>query len=392
MGLPKAKRKYLIFLLLAGISVFIFYLLIDRYQPLHKIESKKAPFFSDDMDRESLIQAAEKQVHFLQSQVQSDTIHLKGTAVPYSWFLLSMREFLEKLKSEPDILEINQFLVENYDIYQAGGREKNGSRRMLVTGYYEPHFNGNLQAIPPYNYPLYKVPTALIKKGKKVGRYKANGEFADFWSRKEIESGNVLAGSELLYLADRFDAYLLHVQGSGKIILPNGTTSSVHFAGSNGLGYNSIGKLLVDEKIMKLDDVSIPTIRQYLAENPSEVDRILHHNPRFIFFSLGDDLGPRGSSGEVLTPGRSVALDSETLPTAAFGFLMTKRPEVNSKGTITTWLPLNRFVFPQDSGSAIKGTGRVDIFWGNGLYAETAANNMKEGGELYFFVKKGYSY
>ncbi len=139
---------------------------------------------------------------------------------------------------------------------------------------------------------------------------------------------------------------------------------------------------------MSLEEVTIPAIRNYLKQHPEQLQRILHHNPRFIFFNWGDTQGPRGSSGAVLTPGRSIAIDNSALPNGAIGFLSTKQPVVNKQGEITDWRPLNRFVFPQDSGSAIKGTGRVDLFWGHGDFAELAANHMKEDGELYFLVKK----
>ena len=115
---------------------------------------------------------------------------------------------------------------------------------------------------------------------------------------------------------------------------------------------------------------------------------MLFHNPRYIFFQWGDDHGPRGSLGEILTADRSVAIDHSILPTGAIGYLVSRRPVLNDNGTINHWRVFSRFVLPQDSGSAIKGPGRVDLFLGNGHYAETAAGNMKETGELYFLLKK----
>jgi membrane-bound lytic murein transglycosylase A len=388
-------RKILAAIVLVVLLTITFLLLTERYSTLHKVEKDDVPFFSDDMDRKSLIRAAENHLHYLSTRVPNEHLNFIDKKIPYSWLFLSMDDFLRKLKTEPDIVELNQFIVENFDIYQAGGREKAGKRKMLVTGYYEPLFVGNLTPNSPDSFPLYRVPPSLKKSSKdgekEVGRHDTKGQFVDFWSRKEIETKNLLKGSELIYLADRFDAFLLHVQGSGKIQLPGGSTRSVRFAGSNGLEYNSIGKLLVDEKIMKLEEVSIPAIRRYLSNHPEKTERILHHNPRFIFFAFGDNLGPRGSSGEVLTPGRSIAIDHKALPGGALGFLATRKPVLDDKGNITGWTSFNRFVFPQDSGSAIKGAGRVDVFWGKGLYAETAANNMKEEGALFFLVKKGYN-
>ncbi len=142
---------------------------------------------------------------------------------------------------------------------------------------------------------------------------------------------------------------------------------------------------------MELEDVTMPKIRQYLTNNPHELERILHHNKKFIFFSWApSNKPPRGSSGVSLTPERSIAIDQNTLPAAAIGYIMTREPIFDDKGTLTGWKPFNHFVLPQDSGSAIKGAGRADIFWGHGSTAKAKAGVMKEPGALYFLVKKGY--
>ena len=263
---------------------------------------------------------------------------------------------------------------------------------MLVTGYYEPLFHGSPQKAPPYIYPIYSVPPSLITRtenGKKIiGQNSPEGHFVDFWTRREIETKNLLAGYELAYLRDPFDAFLLHVQGSGRLQFPDGSLHAVGFAGSNGLEYMSIGKLLVEQQKMDLEDVNVPAIRQYLNEHPHERTDILHHNPRYIFFTWSNSEGPKGSSQCVLTPGRSVAIDNSALPSGTIGYLESRKPVLNRQNEIIAWEKFGRFVCPQDTGSAIKGTGRIDIFWGNGDYAEIAASHMKEDGALYFLVAK----
>jgi len=368
----------------------------DTYKPLHRLEQQDVPFFFDDMDIESLIKCAQHQADFLEKQPPRAKIIFGADHYDTAWLLHSIQELLKHLRQKPDNTELNRFLHEKYLVYQAGGRPKQQGRRMLVTGYYEPVFSGSLTRQPPFVYPIYSLPKSLVvlpgKKGgsSKTGRYDRDDRFVPYWTRAEIEQNNLLQGEELAFLADPFDAFLLHVQGSGRIKLPDHSIRSVRFAGSNGLEYRSIGKLLVDEKIMTPAEVTVPAIRTYLENNPAQQQRILQHNPRYIFFSWGDALAPRGSSGERLTPGRSIAMDTSSLPGGTIGYLTSRRPLVAANGAITSWTPLNRFVFPQDSGAAIKGTGRVDIFWGNGSYAEVAANHMKEDGRLFFLVKKGY--
>ena len=302
---------------------------------------------------------------------------------------------LQQLKDNPDSTDLAGFVSAHYLVYQAGGRIEQPNRQMLVTGYYEPIFVGNTKKEPPYSYPLYSIPSTLVRGSdtnnkNRFYRYDAHNSLIPFWSRAEIETTGILAGNELVYLKDPFDAFLLHLQGSGKILLPDQKIRAIRFAASNGHEYKSIGKLLVDEKKMQLDEVNIPAIRSYLDQHPEDLQRILQHNPRFIFFKWGDDLGPIGSCGEQLIPGRSIALDPEVLPEGSIGFLISRLPYLHTDGATKGYKPMARFVFPQDKGAAIQGAGRVDIFLGQGQPAEFAAQHMKEEGQLYFLVKKGY--
>jgi membrane-bound lytic murein transglycosylase A len=182
----------------------------------------------------------------------------------------------------------------------------------------------------------------------------------------------------------------MHVQGSGRVELADGTIRAVSYGGSNGHSYRSLGKRFVDLAIMPKEEVSIPRIRAYFATHPDKTIPMLHENPRYIFFRWGDEQGPRGALGTILTAGRSVAIDHSALPTGALGYLVSSKPVLSEDGTIDHWRPFGRFVLPQDSGSAIRGPGRVDLFWGNDHYAEIAASHMNEPGELFFLVKKNF--
>lgn len=388
-------QHLLVLVFLTMITVVTALLLYNRYHPLHHLSASRTPFLQDDMDRSSLLTAARTHLAYLDRQEKSKTVSLGEYTISYDWLHLSLSEFIAKVEENPDIVQLNAYLKENYYFFQAGGRKKIGRRKMLVTGYYEPLFAGSPESDSRYSYPIYMVPPSLKRQNSadnttRIGRYNDQHQFVDYWSRSEIEKKHLLFGYELAYLADPFDAFLLHVQGSGRLQFPDGSIKSVQYAASNGLGYNSIGKLLVDENKMTLEQTSIPAIRAYLNSNPEELERILHHNPRFIFFKWGDDQGPRGSLGEILTPGRSIAIDHAALPGPTLAFLVTRKPVLDDDGSIVSWELLSRFVFPQDSGSAITGTGRVDLFWGNGDYAKVAANTMKEEGYLYFLVRKGY--
>lgn len=142
---------------------------------------------------------------------------------------------------------------------------------------------------------------------------------------------------------------------------------------------------------MVRDEVTMEKLGSYIHEHPEEMKSILYHNRKYIFFQWALDNGaPRGSAGVELTPERSIAIDTNTLPAGALAFLMTRKPRFSDKGEFTGWQEFNRFVLPQDSGAAIKGAGRVDLFLGNSQQAKHAAGMMQEQGKLYFLVKKGY--
>ena len=365
-------------------------------KPIYLVEEHDLPLFIDDEDRSSLLTGARRQLDYLRTLPEDHCVWMGDRKYTKSWLIHSLNAFIAIVKETPDQLQLNRKIRGGFLVFRAAGRGGTAHRKMLVTGYYEPVFQGSLTALPPYLYPLYSLPDTLVKRAlntageTEVGRYDASGAFVSFWTRAEIDTTDVLEGHELVYLQDPFETFLLHVQGSGRIRLPDNTVRSVRFAGHNGHRYNSIGKLLVDEGRIALAEASIPTIRAYLRDHPEDMTRVLHHNPRYIFFRWGSDSPPEGSTGVALTPGRSIAVDRQALPAETVGYLVSRKPLVDSDGSILGWAPLNRFVLPQDSGSAIKGAGRVDLFYGAGVYAEAAAGHSAESGDLYFLIKKGY--
>ena len=355
---------------------------------LIEIDFGTSPFFIDDASQVSLINAIDHHLSYLGAPSKADQAD-QISGIPRDEFHRSLTTFKTLLASSPDPIRLNQAIREHFQLYQAAGRD--ADHGMLVTGYFEPLFEGNLEKDSVYRYPLHGVPDSLITSHngvKKTGRFDENGRFVPFWARRDIETTDVLSGTELVWLKDRFDAYLIQIQGSGRILLPDGSTRALHFGGSNGLAYQSLGKLFVDQQIMTREEVSIDAIRAYFASHPEQMEPMLHHNPRYIFFKWGDDRGPRGSLGQVLTADRSIAVDHSIFPTGAIGYLVSRRPVLNQDGTINHWKTFGRFVLPQDSGAAIKGPGRVDLFLGNDYYAEKAAGSMKEKGSLFFLLPR----
>lgn len=237
----------------------------------------------------------------------------------------------------------------------------------LITGYYEPLLDGSRVKDATHTYPLYRLPPDPTR-----------------FDRAEIDGG-ALAGKqlELLWVSDPVDAFFLQVQGSGRVRLPDGSIVRVGFAGTNERDYVSIGRAMVDAGIMTKEQVTLQTIRAYLAAHPAEVMDWLHRNPRYVFFrELGasQDQGPIGALNVPLTPGRSVAVDPEFVPLGSPLWLNTTRPD--------TGAPLQRLVTAQDKGGAIKGQGRIDLFWGAGEAAEKLAGEMKQQGAYWIIVPR----
>ncbi len=387
------RHLFLAIVLFCGTMVLFNLLIPPPYKAIHL--SSGPPSFVDDADPESLLTVLRQQEKYLKSQARQQTVTIGSRSFTCGWLLESLQDLIHFLQQRPSPSELDRFIENNYLVFQAGGRKNSLLRKMLVTGYYEPLFKGCRQRTPSCRFPLYRRPLSLVQgtdgSGRQqIGRYDAAGNFTSYWSRREIEEQGLLKGSELVYLRDAFDAFLLHIQGSGRIEFEDKTVRSLRFAGSNGLAYKSIGKYLVDRGIMELEAVNIETIRAYIDQYPDKAAALMQQNPRFIFFDWGDQQGPKGSLGVVLTSGRSIAIDGQVLPYGAIAYLQTERPILDTEQKITSWQPMARFVLAQDTGAAIKGAGRADFFWGNGAYAETAANHMRQPGRLYFLVKKGF--
>lgn len=360
--------------------------------PLAHVPVDCLPQFDDDLNYASLESAVRQNLEYLRSRPPEEKIRFADKDFFISTLIQSQEFFLKLIARRPYHEELSQRIRENFNVFQATGTGGiNLHRKMLVTGYYQPVFEGSLRKDPPYIYPLYSVPPDLVRKtspeGKKITGRMENNELVPYWTRKEIEKERKAAGSEIVWLKDRFDAFLLHVQGSGVIRLRDGSLRNIHYAAKNGRQYSSIGKYMVQTGKMKLEEAGIDTIRKYLAKNPDEVDSILHHNASFIFFDWSAAEGALGNLGKELTAGRSIAVDQSCLPPGSLGFLFSRTPAVEN-GKMNGWKNLHRFVVAQDTGSAIRGPGRVDLFLGTGPEAGLLAGKMKEPGKLFFLVLK----
>ena len=355
------------------------------------------PDFSDDLQLEGLEHSILKSLVYLQRVPADRTYQFGKDRFDAGHLMQSLQHFLDFIRTNPSSRELKKFIRSNYIVYQSVGRNQKGE--VLFTGYYEPHLSGRLHGDEEFQYPIYALPTDLMKidlsafnekyKGENIiGRYTGQ-TVVPYYDRREIEEENVLVdkAAPLAWVKDPVDVFFLQIQGSGKVFLDTGEVINVHYHGSNGQPYRSIGKLLIEEQKIPKEEMSMQKIRSYLQAHPEEMAPVLNHNPSYVFFKLESE-GPLGYLNVLLTPGRSVALDRRLFPPAALAYIQTKKPVVNSAGQIDSWTDCNRFVLNQDTGGAIRGPGRADLFWGNGPYAEIAAGHLAHTGKLYFLILK----
>lgn len=349
------------------------------------------PVLTDDLSLRDLESALDQSLQYLRARPQATRYNCGGRSIAVQR-LIDSAVFLQRLlRTLPIPDQLNEQIRAHYEVVRVEGAQRPAGRRLLVTGYYQPQFSGSLVRTPPYLHPVYTQPDNLVVRegtgGKPaIGRLQA-GLFTPFWTRREIEEGHLLKGQELVWLKDPFDVFVLHIQGSGHIRLTDGTVRALHYAHSNGREYRSIGKLMVDSGRMRLEDVTMDSIRDYLKAHPEERDQILHHNESYIFFQWGKPGPAIGNLGRELTPGRSIAVDQQWLPPGAIAFLDSRKPVVTD-GRVAGWERMQRFVTVQDTGSGLKGPGRVDVFLGSDDAAGMMAGQMKEDGALYLLLLK----
>jgi len=291
----------------------------------------------------------------------------------------------------PDDATARAFFEQRFQPYQATADD--GSIEGMVTGYYEPLLKGDRVRTARARFPLYAAPDDLVSvelasvhpelKGLRLRGRLVGNKLLPYPTRKDIETaGNGFKGQPIAWVEDPVDLFFLHIQGSGRIELPDGSHIRVGYADQNGHPYLSIGKLLVERGELKLEQASMQGIKNWGAKNPDKLPDLLASNPSFVFFrELPNGLsGPLGALGVPLTGGRSIAIDPRFIPLGAPVFLATTQP--NSAR------PLNRLVMAQDTGSAIRGGVRADFFWGFGDKAGELAGRMKQRGRMWVLLPK----
>ncbi|CCG39770.1 murein transglycosylase A [Magnetospirillum molischianum] len=272
-------------------------------------------------------------------------------------------------------------------LFQPWQVSADGNTEGLFTGYFEPEIAGSKQRKGRFSIPVLGKPSDLVSvdlgrfrpemKGEQiVGRVEA-GRLLPYPSRKEIENGGLDGRAPVLvWTDDLVDFAIMQIQGSGRVRLEDGSVLRLGVAGTNGHKFVGIGKVMRDEGVLS-GDSSMPGIRAWLKDHPDQANDLLARNPRYIFYAINTGDGPLGTEGVALTPERSMAIDPRHIPLGAPVWVDTTTPDGK---------PLRRLMMAQDTGAAIKGPVRGDLFWGSGAAAFAQAGRMKSPGRLVLFL------
>ncbi len=272
-----------------------------------------------------------------------------------------------------------------FDTYMSVGW--NGKGGVLFTGYYSPIFTASAVQTDVYKYPLYKRPANLVSDPStgQVTGWKQGDVVGKAPTRKELEASGQLKGSELVWLADPLDVFIIQVNGSTRLTMTDGKERYVGFAGTNGYDYTSVGKMLVADKKIQANKMSLATLRAYFKQHPEELEVYVNKNDRFVFFQdYQPDQWPAGALGVQVTDYRSLATDKDIFPRGSAVLTVTQVPTGAETGT----RPFVQFMLDQDAGGAIRAPGRSDIYMGIGPEAEKIAGRQAYEGKLYYFFLK----
>lgn len=332
-------------------------------------------------DRAALLTAIDNSLAYLQTP--GSVTAYSNYAVPditHSRVQRSLVRFRTLLLQSESAANLQQAVTAEFDFYQATGQDEAGS--VAFTGYFEPTYAASLTPTAEYRYPIYQRPPAL-----------------DRWpephpTRLELEGANglqsdqgPLSGLALAWLPSRLEAFLVQVQGSARLALTDGRTLSVGYDGRTNYPYSSIGRALIDDGIIAEEALSLPVLIEYFEQNPEALDRYLPRNNRFVFFRETQGAPATGSLGFPVTAGRSIATDKSLMPPGALALIHLPLPQRGNDGELTA-TATSRFVLDQDTGGAIKGAGRVDLFVGTGVEAGEVAGLINDTGALYYLLLK----
>lgn len=320
-----------------------------------------------------------------QRKLALDQYGLKVTWQTLATSIERMQLLLPKLDTNPELL------AKNFTFYRLDADPQ-------FTGYYEPALQASITRKPGYAYPLYAKPSDLQVlnledihprwKGQRAIYRIDSGKAVPYYDRKAIDLNGALGsrGLEIAWAKDPLDIFFLQIQGSGRLLLEDGTTTHILYAGKNGRRYVSLGRVMLEKGLLPKDGISMQAIRQYFVDNPEDTYKLLSTNPSYVFFRLAED-GPYGAMGQTLTPRVSLATDPSYIPLGSMFLFDVPMPGKNEQGAFQYGEHLKGLGLAQDTGGAIK-EHHLDFFSGYGEEATWIAGHMNTNGAVWLLLPK----
>ena len=413
----KIRQFQLSHILVLALLLFVFSCarapLKDRSDAMRK--ASKGPQLSDDLDFESLKQGIAANIDFIQSSARAGNEFVFGKVkIPKKNYVAALKHLLE---NSSNIASFQNIVSQKFDFYEVYGSDD--WAKIKVTSYYTPLLKGSIKKTKTFSQPLYLTPNDMVfidvdsfveafprwkifkeqvleqksssalVRGRLLTDKNNKARIIPYYKRDEIDTDKSVFEQDLVIAyVDPIESFFLQIQGSGLIELSDGSQFTVGYANQNGHPYVAIGSLLLD-KIPK-EKMSMQSIVSYLRSLPKkEAQKIMNQNPSYVFFQKTESR-PLSYLGTEVVDGRTVATDAGLFPKGTLAFLEFEKPvfENSNSDEPKEWVKSARFVLDQDTGGAIRGPGRLDLYAGNGRDAEQFAGVMKNPAKLFYLVPK----
>ena len=331
--------------------------------------------------RQALLQAIDHSLYYLSTPKAARSYRKYAqTKFNLNHTRRSLLRFKELLLTTDSPQALEKAVKQEFTFYQSVGNDNQG--KVEFTGYFEPTYSASRVKTAEYKYPLYRKPASFNKWSR------PHPTRAQLEGKDGLAQGNsLLRGQELVWLRDRLEAYLVQVQGSARLQMTDGTTMTVGYNGTTNYAYVSLGAELVKDGIFKKEELTLPKLLKHFEQHPDKLNKYIPKNNRFVFFRETNGKLPTGNLGVPVTGDRSIATDKSIMPPGALALIVAPIPDVRPTGEIETRV-VSRYVLDQDTGSAIKGAGRVDIFLGSGDTAGERAGRLNGSGNLFYLLLK----
>lgn len=331
-------------------------------------------------DKQALIRGIDHSLRYLNTD-KAKTVYKNYSMPEFSRerVIASLKRFRQLLINSTSATQLQQLVEKEFRFYKSIGHDNQGT--VSFTGYFQPIYSASRQKTAVYRYPLYRKPNNFDSWQN------PHPTRTDLEGKDGLGNNSILKGNELVWLSDRLQSYLVQVQGSAQFKLTDGKIMTIGYDDATDYPYSSLGKELIKDGKIPANEMSLPRLMAYLESNPNELDIYLPRNNRFIFFKETGGKPATGSLNVPVTDERSIATDKSIMPPGALALIYTRIPQLDKQKQMV--MPtVSRYVLDQDTGSAIKGAGRVDIFFGTGDVAKAKAGLVDWTGDLYYLLLK----